>query len=83
MATTVMVSRVATGPLLLFSRTESMSGRYITVMTTRPREEGPPPPRRPGWGCLAAAIVTAIGLIVVLVLAANLFANALGGVRVR
>ena len=49
----------------------------------RPREEGPPPPRRPGWGCLAAAIVTAIGLIVVLVLAANLFANALGGVRVR
>jgi hypothetical protein len=49
----------------------------------RPREEGPPPPRRPGWGCLAAAIVTAIGLVVVLVLAVNLLATMLDGVRVR
>lgn len=49
----------------------------------RPREEGPPPPRRPGWGCLAAAVVTAIGFIVVAVLAANLLATAFSGVRVR
>jgi hypothetical protein len=49
----------------------------------RPREQGPPPPRRPGWGCLAAAIVTAIGLIVVLILALNLLSTAFSGVRIR
>jgi hypothetical protein len=46
-------------------------------------EHGPPPPRRPGWGCLAAAIVTGIGLIVVLVLATNLLAAVFEGVRIR
>jgi hypothetical protein len=49
----------------------------------RPREDGPPPPRRPGWGCLAAAIVTAIGFIVVVVLALALLSNAFSGVRIR
>jgi hypothetical protein len=49
----------------------------------RPREEGPPPPRRPGWGCLAAAIVTAIGLIVIVVLAVGLLGTALSGIRIR
>jgi hypothetical protein len=28
-------------------------------------------PRRPGWGCLAAIIVSAVGLVVVVVLAAH------------
>jgi hypothetical protein len=49
----------------------------------RPREEGPPPPRRPGWGCLAAAIVTAIGLIVIVVLAVSLLGTVLSGIRIR
>ncbi len=48
-----------------------------------PREEGPPPPRRPGWGCLAAAIVTAVGLIVVVMLGLDLIGDALSGVRIR
>lgn len=47
-----------------------------------PNEEGPPP-RRPGWGCLVAAIVAAFGLIVVAVLAARLLNTALGDVRIR
>jgi hypothetical protein len=42
-----------------------------------------PPPRRPGWGCLAAAIVTAIGLVVLVVLAANLLGAVFEGVRIR
>jgi hypothetical protein len=29
------------------------------------------PPRRPGWGCLAAIIVSTIGLIVAIVLVAH------------
>jgi hypothetical protein len=49
----------------------------------RPREEGPPPPRRPGWGCLAAALVTGIALVVMVVLALNLLRDALSGVRIR
>jgi hypothetical protein len=49
----------------------------------RPREEGPQPPRRPGWGCLAAAIVTAVGLVVVVLLALNMLGDALSGVRIR
>jgi hypothetical protein len=31
----------------------------------------PRQPRRPGWGCLAALIVCAVGLIVVVALAAH------------
>jgi hypothetical protein len=42
-----------------------------------------PPPRRPGWGCLAAMIVSGIGLIVILAFAANLLAAAFDGVRIR
>ena len=37
----------------------------------------PREPRRPGWGCLAALIVCAVGLIVVVALAAHL----LGGIE--
>jgi hypothetical protein len=47
------------------------------------RPEGPPPPRRPGWGCLAAMIITGIGLIVIVALAANLLVAAFEGVQVR
>jgi hypothetical protein len=35
-------------------------------------------PRRPGWGCLAALIVSTVGLIVVVVLVAHW----LGGIEV-
>lgn len=38
----------------------------------------PRTPRRPGWGCLVALIVSTVGLIVVIVLAAHL----LGGIDV-
>jgi hypothetical protein len=31
----------------------------------------PRPPRRPGWGCLTGLIVSTIGLIVIIVLAAH------------
>jgi hypothetical protein len=34
-------------------------------------DAGPDRPRRPGWGCLAALIVCAVGLVVVVVLAAH------------
>jgi hypothetical protein len=34
-------------------------------------DDEPTGPRRPGWGCLAALIVGAVGLIVVVVLAAH------------
>jgi hypothetical protein len=47
------------------------------------QEPGSPRPRRPGWGCLAAAIVIGIGTVVVVVLAANLIGTALSGVTVR
>lgn len=49
----------------------------------RPREEGPPPPRRPGWGCLVAAIVTAVGFIVIVVLAVGLLGDVLSGITIR
>jgi hypothetical protein len=42
-----------------------------------------PEPRRPGAGCLVAAIVTAIGLVIVLVLAVKMLGTALDGVRIR
>ena len=46
-------------------------------------EDGPPPPRRPGWGCLMAAIVTGLGVIVMLVLLVNLLGAAFDGIRIR
>ncbi len=42
-----------------------------------------PPPRRPGWGCLAASIVGAIGFVVVAVLALRLLSTMLSGVHLR
>jgi len=41
------------------------------------------PPRRPGWGCLIAAILSAVGLVVVLVLATGVLGTALDGVTIR
>jgi hypothetical protein len=48
-------------------------------------DDGPdlPRPRRPGPGCLLAAIVAGIGLLVTLVLAARLLTSALTGVTIR
>jgi hypothetical protein len=43
----------------------------------------PATPRRPGWGCLVAAIVAAVGLIVVLVFATRILGAALDGVHIR
>jgi hypothetical protein len=43
----------------------------------------PASPRRPGWGCLAAAIVVAIGTVVIAIMAANLLGTVFSGVRVR
>jgi hypothetical protein len=47
--------------------------------------DGPdlPEPRRPGAGCLVAAIVAGVGLLVVVVLAVKLLGTALDGVRIR
>jgi hypothetical protein len=42
-----------------------------------------PPPRRPGLGCLLAAIICAVGLLVVLVLGVKLIGSALSGVEIR
>jgi len=47
------------------------------------QEQEPPGPRRPGWGCLAAAIVAAVGLVVLVVLATRVLGGALDGVRIR
>jgi hypothetical protein len=55
----------------------------VTVDPWSTPEDGPPPPRRPAWGCLAAAIVTGIGLIVIVIVAAQLIGTALGGVHIR
>jgi hypothetical protein len=48
-------------------------------------DDGPdrPEPRRPGAGCLVAAIVAAVGLAIVLVLAVKLLGTALDGVSIR
>lgn len=46
-------------------------------------DDKPPGPRRPGWGCLVAAIVAAVGLVVLVVLASRLLGGALDGVRIR
>ena len=46
-------------------------------------DDEPATPRRPGWGCLVAAIVAAAGLIVLVVLATRVLGGALDGVRIR
>ena len=46
-------------------------------------EDGPPPPRKPGWGCLMAAVVTGVAVLVLVVLAVTVLGTALDGVRVR
>jgi hypothetical protein len=43
----------------------------------------PPVPRRPGAGCLLAAIVAGVGLLIVVVLAVKLLGSALDGVKIR
>ncbi len=48
-----------------------------------PPDGEPPAPRRPGWGCLIAAVVSAIGLIVLVVLATRVLGSALDGVQIR
>ena len=48
-----------------------------------PQDEEPAGPRRPGWGCLAAAILAAVGLVVLVVLATRVLGGALDGVRIR
>jgi len=47
--------------------------------------DGPdlPEPRRPGAGCLLAAIVAAVGMVIVLILAVRLLGTALDGVKIR
>ncbi len=42
-----------------------------------------PPPRRPGWGCLAAVIVAGIGTVIAAIFAARLIAALLSGVQIR
>jgi hypothetical protein len=46
-------------------------------------DDEPAAPHRPGWGCLAAAILAAVGLVVVLVFATRILGAALDGVHVR
>jgi len=46
-------------------------------------DDGPAAPRRPGWGCLVAAIVAAAGLIVLVVLAIRVLGTALDGVQIK
>jgi hypothetical protein len=46
-------------------------------------EDEPPTPRRPSWGCLAAVIVSVVGLVIVAVLATRLLGTVLDGVRIR
>ncbi len=52
-------------------------------MDTWSTDDEPPAPRRPGWGCLAAVIVTVVGLVVVAVLATRLLGTVLDGVHIR
>jgi hypothetical protein len=42
-----------------------------------------PEPRRPGTGCLLAAVVAAVGLIIVAILAVKLLGTAADGVKIR
>ncbi len=53
--------------------------------TDRWSEDEPdlPPPRRPGWGCLAAVIVLGVGTVVAAVFAARLLSALLSGVQLR
>ncbi len=48
-------------------------------------DDGPdlPEPRRPGAGCLLAAIVAAVGLLIAAILLVNLLGTALDGVSIR
>lgn len=59
----------------VFAMAPRRYGREVPVGD--PWTEEDRPPRRPGWGCLAAAIVTGIGVIVAAVLAVRLLAAAL------
>jgi len=43
----------------------------------------PPGPRRPSWGCLAAVIVSVVGVVVVAVLVTRILGAVLGGVHIR
>jgi branched-subunit amino acid ABC-type transport system permease component len=45
--------------------------------------QDPPAPRRPGWGCLVAAIIGGIGAIIAVAFAARLIGTALSGVTIR
>ena len=47
------------------------------------RDDEPAAPRRPGRGCLVAAIVAAVGLVLVLLFATRILGAALDGVHVR
>jgi hypothetical protein len=53
------------------------------LWTPEPDAPDPEPPRRPAWGCLAAVIVAAIGMIIAVVLVARLANDALSGVHIR
>jgi len=53
------------------------------VNPSSPPQDEPRGPRRPGWGCLAGAIVAAVGLVVLVVLATRILGSALDGVRIR
>jgi hypothetical protein len=48
-----------------------------------PVEDEPRPPQRPGWGCLVAAIVAAIGLLVLGIYATDVLRTALEDVKIR
>ncbi len=50
---------------------------------TSAQDDEPAGPRRPGWGCLVAAVVAAVGLIVLVVLATRLLGSVLDGVQIR
>jgi hypothetical protein len=48
-----------------------------------PQDDDRAAPRRPGWGCLVAAIVAAVGLVVLVILATRVVSAALDGVQIR
>jgi hypothetical protein len=48
-----------------------------------PQDDDRTAPRRPGWGCLAAAIIAAAGLVVLVILATRVVSGALDGVQIR
>jgi hypothetical protein len=55
----------------------------MALVDTWMPDEDPVAPRRPGKGCLIAAIVTAVGAIVLVLLAANALVTAFEGVKIR